>query len=321
MHFIGCDVAKATFDISLDERTSARRFANRTTGYQKLVNWIRASGYEDVCVVLEATCVYHLPLAICLTQQGIKVLVANPLRARQFAKSHGRRNKSDPLDCAALRRYGLSLDMSREHPFTPDSPEISTLRALLGRYTQLEVDLQREKNRLEKCNFIPQGQLPARSIKRQIRRLKAELEHLDEEIASLIDSDEALKHNDELLRSIKGIGEKTAPWLLILIHDNRFKTARELAAFLGLTPCHESSGTMRKRGHIPDNCNRRLRARFYFPAVSAMTHDPNMKALYQGLIGRGSTEKQAITAVMRKLVQTAFGVVNNQTPYDPNYTA
>jgi hypothetical protein len=46
-----------------------------------------------------------------------------------------------------------------------------------------------------------------------------------------------------------------------------------------------------------------------------------MGALYDRLIARGKLPKQAITAVMRKLVHLCYGVVKNQTPYIENFTA
>lgn len=318
MNFVGCDIAKDTFEASL-EGIPSRRFTNTPRGHAQLAGWIKAKSSAPVCVVLEATCVYHLPLANYLSEQGIGVLVANPTRASRFAESQGLRNKSDCLDTESLRRYGASLDLSRQRLYQPDRKIINQLKALLNRYTQLEKDLRRERNRLEKCPFIPDSEPQAQSLRRQISHIKAEIHHLERDIRVLIGSDQRLKHNDRLLRSITGIGEKTARWLLPLLHDQRFSSARQLAAFLGLTPRHESSGKWVKRGRIPYNCDRRLRARFYYPAVCAARHDPGCRAFYQRLISQGSTSKQALTAVMRKLVHTAFGVIKHQTEYNPQY--
>lgn len=319
MNFVGCDVAKETFDVSLEEAVRPRRFTNTAGGYRDLVRWIDANTQGPVCVVLEATCVYHLPLANYLSDQGINVLVANPTRARRFAESQGLRNKSDSLDSGSLCRYGASLDLSRQRLYRPRSKIINQLKALLDRSTQLEKDLRRERNRLEKCAFIPDSGFQAHSVRRLIDLLKAEIQELERDMRTLIRSDPDLRHNDELLRSITGIGEKTARWLLPLLHEQRFASARQLAAFLGLTPRHQSSGKSVKAGRIPYNCDRRLRSRFYYPAVCAATHDPTCRALYQQLLGKGRTPKQAHTAVMRKLVHTAFGVIKHQAVYDPRH--
>ena len=55
------------------------------------------------------------------------------------------------------------------------------------------------------------------------------------------------------------------------------------------------------------------------PALTAMRRNPELKAFYEALISRGKAPKQAITAIMRKLVHLCYGVVKNQTPYGANY--
>ena len=317
MLFIGCDVSKRTLDVSFQQNARSRRFSNTRGGFADLVRWIEKHGDGTACVILEATCVYHLPVSEYLAEHGVQVLVANPARAHSFASAQGLRNKNDKLDADTLGRFGRSLDLARVHLYQPSKKIINQLKALLKRYTQVEKDLQRERNRLEKCTFIPDSDLSARSIERQVAHLEAERDLLQVEIRKLIHSDERLKHDDQLLRSITGIGPTTAPWLLMLLHENRFSSARQLAAFLGLTPRHRSSGTKVQRGQIPNDCDRRLRARFYYPAVTAQTHDPNFRALHQRLISNGRTQKQALTAVMRKLVHVAFGVIKHQTEYNP----
>jgi transposase len=318
MQIIGCDVAKATFDIKLPGQKN-RSFSNRACGFAALLKWINQALDDEVCVVLEATGVYHLPLAAFLVEADINVLVANPGRARAFAKSQNQLNKSDPLDAFSLQRYGQSLELSEQHLFIKDPKEISTLKALLSRITQLEKDLQRERNRLEKCDFIAHSKPLAQSIKRQIRHLTREINKIEHAIESHIQSDPILIKHQQLLCSIKGIGVRTARWLLPLLYNQRFKTARQLAAYLGLTPRHEQSGTQIKPGQLSGLGNRTLRSRFYFPAISAATHDPALAHFYQSLLRRGRTKKQALIAVMRKLIHIAFGVIKHQTPYDPNY--
>jgi transposase len=54
----------------------------------------------------------------------------------------------------------------------------------------------------------------------------------------------SLKNQADLLTSIVGIGEPTAMTILAEIGDiNQFSSARQLAAFAGLTPQEHQSGT------------------------------------------------------------------------------
>ena len=142
------------------------------------------------------------------------------------------------------------------------------------------------------------------------------------EIDQLINQNHELKQNQKLLHSIKGIGKLTSQWLLPLLSTQRFNNAREVAAFLGLVPCHKSSGTsLKTRGRLSGRGDADLRARLYMPAVCAITHDPAMKAFYQQLVAKGKPSRVALTAVMRKLVHVCYGVIKHQTPYIENYAA
>jgi transposase len=264
--------------------------------------------------------VYHRPLADFAYHQGLRVIVTNPGRAAEYASSQNRLNKSDRLDAQSLQHYGRGLENS--HDYVPESPEVQALQALLSRLSQLDQDLIRERNRLEKCDFIAESRLLAISIRRQIRRLDKEKCTVQQHIDDLISKHAGLTHVQDRLLTIKGIGKKTSQCLLPLLYRQRFDSARQLAAFLGLTPVHRTSGTsLKSRGRLSGRGNPRLRSKLYLPAVSASRHDPALKAFYQTLLHRGKTPKQALTAVMRKLVHIAYGVVTNDQPYRPAITA
>ena len=64
----------------------------------------------------------------------------------------------------------------------------------------------------------------------------------------------------------------------------------------------------------------RVRHALYFPAVTAIRCNPQIKAWAQSLRERGKCEMQIIGAVMRKLVHLAYGVLKTGKPYDPLYT-
>jgi transposase len=53
--------------------------------------------------------------------------------------------------------------------------------------------------------------------------------------------------------------------------------------------------------------------------MNAMKTNPACKALYDRLRANGKTGKQALVAVMNKLLKQVFAVVKNNTLYQPNY--
>jgi transposase len=322
MPLIACDVAKGTLDAAWLDESRQRWFErskidNNRRGFRELLSWLKKSsgkGCGEFMLIVEATDVYHRPLVDFAAAAGLCVVVANPGRAAENARSHNRLNKNDRLDARSLHGYGAEL--KKVHEYVPDSPQISSLKALLSRLRQLDKDLHRERNRREKCPYIAGSQGLAASIRRQIKALEREKNLIQREIDELISAEPLLKHQQKLLCSIKGIGKVVSQWLLPLLYRQQFASARQLAAFLGLTPIHKRSGTsLKKRGRLSGRGNGYLRSRLYMPAVCAITHNPELRHFYDTLVGRGKTPKQALTAVMRKLVHFSYGVVKNDQPY------
>lgn len=326
MHFIGCDVAKLTLNLAgCDPRreswTVTCTVSNDRAGWQPLTCWLEQhwpGERSQVGVVMEATGVYHHPVAHYLHAAGFKVMVCNPGRAADYHRSQNRLNKTDGLDARSLQRYGARLEQI--HWFEPNLLEIDQLKALLALLWQLEKDIRRWTNRREKACFEPAGSAVRSPIERQVRNLKRELDRTQAAIDALIASSEALTRDQQLMCSIQGVGSKTSQSLLPLLHNSRFASARQVAAFIGLTPCHRQSGTsLNAPGRLSGRGDPRLRAKLYLPALTALKWNPELKAFYATLIKRGKSPKQAVTAVMRKLVHLCYGVVKNQTPYRADY--
>jgi transposase len=322
MLLVACDVSKATVDAAWFDEQRQRwlersKIDNNRRGWRGMLGWLEKSSGKSraaFTLVVEATGVYHRPFVDFAYGQGLHVIVTNPGRAAENARSHNQLNKNDRLDARSLHGYGQELKKIFE--YQPDSPEISGLKAMLSRLRQLDKDLTRERNRLEKCPYIAESQPLAASIRRQIRALEREQKLIQGQIDELIRSQPDLKHLQSLMCSIKGVGKVMSQWLLPLLYRQQFTSARQLAAFLGLTPIHKRSGTsLNKRGRLSGRGNGYVRSRFYMPAVSAITHNPELKRSYDTLIRRGKTDKQALTAVMRKLVHICYGVVKNNEPY------
>ena len=71
-----------------------------------------------------------------------------------------------------------------------------------------------------------------------------------------------------------------------------------------------------KPGRITKAGNRYLREALYFPALVASKSDPNVKAFYDKLIGKGKKPLQAIVAIMRKLLLAIWGMFKHNQPWN-----
>ena len=59
-----------------------------------------------------------------------------------------------------------------------------------------------------------------------------------------------------------------------------------------------------------------LRTALYMPALVAIRHQPQVKAFYDKLIAAGKNPRLAITAVMRKLLHTIWGIWKYDQDFD-----
>ena len=99
-----------------------------------------------------------------------------------------------------------------------------------------------------------------------------------------------------------------------------FESARQLAAYAGLTPRNFVSGSsIHKKARLSKTGNAHLRKILYMPAVSARRWNPIIREFCQRLSLAGLTSLQQIGAAMRKLLHLAFGILKSGKPFDPNY--
>ncbi len=309
---LGIDVGKKTLDIVLmiNQKSLSRRFDNAPKGFKLLAGWLVSLHVSEVHACLEATGIYGEAIAEFLYERGHRVSVVNPLRIKGYAKSDLQRNKTDPADARTIADFCLVKDPKPWHPLPP---EVRHLQALTRRLESLDEMLGAENNRLEAS---PPQVRP--SLKRIIRTLEKEIENVRKLIKEHIDNHPGLKEQSDLLRTIPGIGEKTAQILLSEIEFSRFDSARSVAAQAGVTRVRRQSGCTINWKRLSKIGNGRVRKALYFPAMSALKHNEIIKTFASRLTQNGKAPMQVICAAMRKLLHIAFGVLKNKQPFDEN---
>lgn len=314
MLYLGIDIAKRKFDVALFDgsKFKTKAFANDAEGIQVCLKWLAARASSPVHACLEATGAYGEALAQALYDAGYTVSVVNPARVSAYANSRGLRQKTDALDAKVLARFAQA---HQPIAWSPPPQELRTLQALLRRLDALTQMHTQEQNRLELANPSVRA-----SIEEHLDYLHAQIEALKAQIAAHIDQHPGLKAQHALLDSIPGIGAATSAWLIAELNLTRFASARQAAAFVGLTPCeHESGSSVRRKPRIAKRGNSVLRRLLYFPAISAMRYNPAVRALCQRLKAKGKHNMAIIAAAMRKLIHIAFGVLKSGKAFDPNF--
>lgn len=319
---LGIDVSKLTFDACLcmpDALTHCAAFTNNAEGFAKLDAWLKEHAKCKTCAGIEATGPYGVELLWHLHGQGHTVYQLNPRWVKNFARSQGRRVKTDREDASVIAAY---LKVSDElHPWQPPAQALVELQALVRRRAQILDAIQVERNRLD-GSTRKSPLIIADSIKRQIKELKAEAKLLDSAIDNHVLQHTELQHSVRLLRSIHGIGRIVAVTILAEIPAiSAFSRARDVAAFAGLTPALAQSGSsLRRRGAMTKQGSSLLRKALYMAALQAVKRTNNaFNPCFKAFVERGKTKMCALGAIMHKLIRVAFGVLKHNSPFVENF--
>jgi len=312
--FLGLDISKAKIHaVLLLEGKSPKRkvIANQPAGHQELLTWLTRQGVPMVHACLEATSTYGNAIACCLHQAGYRVSLANPKAVHAYGESRLIRTKTDAVDARLIAEYCRDI---HPRPWTPPTPAVAQLQHLVRRLDALEQMLTQEKNRLETA---PEAFVA--DIEAHIEFMEQQSQTLLGQIQTHIDQHPDLKRQQDLLDSIPGIGATTAARLLAEIGDWQvFKSARQLAAYAGITPQEKASGTsVHGKPRLSKLGNARLRKSLFFPAMTLLRWNASIQTWREALLQRGKTKRQVVGAVMHKIIRWVFGVLHSGQPFDP----
>ena len=314
--WLGIDIAKDTFAASLllDRRSARGTFDNSPAGLQKLDHWLKKRKVAQVHACLEATGRYSEGVAEHLHAAGHTVSVINPARLKAFGQATLTRTKTDQTDAALLAEF---CRRQQPAPWNPPDPATRGLRALVRRRESLLNVRQQEANRLSSGEDDP---WVVTSLETVLTCLDEQLAQVEQAIADQVARDADLQRRVELVDSIKGIGWTTATALLAEIDFGAYPSARQVAAQAGLTPRQRQSGTsVHGKPRISKQGASQLRKILFFPAISAMQHNPMVRDFAQRLAERGKAKMAIVCACMRKLLHLVYGVLKTGLPFDPNY--
>lgn len=147
----------------------------------------------------------------------------------------------------------------------------------------------------------------------QIRFIEAQVSDVEAEIKTVLD-----KLNSPIT-TIPGIGDVNAAVILGKIGDiSRFSNASKLAAYAGIDASVSQSGDFQaSNNRMSKRGSPYLRKALFQAALIAAFHDPVFSAFYQKKRSEGKHHLTAVGAVSRKLCNTIFAVLKNNTPYIP----
>lgn len=315
--YLGIDISKSNFHAALleGEKSHGKSFPNNPKGFEQLDVWLKNRKIDVAYACMESTGPYAEALATHIADRGHKVSIVNPARVKGFARGELLRTKTDAVDAALIARFCKAM---QPDPWLPPAPEIRELQGLVRRLESLKQARQQECNRAEMPGVVAPV---AQSIAAHVAHLDQQIVALEKEIRSHIDRHPGLRQQRDLLITIPGIGEKTVATLLSELPDvEHFQSAKEVAAYAGLSVHHYESGTSIHRKSRLSKCgNPKLRNALFYPAMVAMRYNPIVLAFARHLAAAKKRKMVIVGAAMRKLLHIVFGVLKSGRPFNPHH--
>ncbi|MBV7270744.1 transposase [Winogradskyella luteola] len=310
----GIDISKSVFDV-YSLQGGHIQLKNDDKGFKSLLKTLP----QNTLVVMEATGYYHYRLAQYLHSQRIAVSVVNPLSVKRFIQMRLAKVKTDKSDAKAICEYGMLNDVPLYNALTDVQAECLQLFRLLDIYIK-QSTATKNKIKGEEALGIP-SRFVYQSLKRNLRHLSKEISTLESRLLELVKTEQ--QEQLTLLKSIPGLGSKTALFLIVITDGfNKFENAKQLCSYVGITPTiRESGSSIRGRSRISKIGNRKLRNLLFLCAFSACKHNKACKELYDRIVAKGKSKKLALIAVANKLLKQAFAIAKSGLPYDEGYVS
>lgn len=307
MMWIGIDVSKARLDVYARPSGEAAQFDNDPSGLKALCKWLQR--YADCHVVMEPTGGYERAVVRELLEAKVTLSVVNARQIRDFAKATGRLAKTDRIDAQVIAHFG---EVVNPQPRTALDPQAELLEALLVRRRQL-IEM-----RVQETNRRP---LAAAAIRPRIdaivQTLSAQIAQIDEELDQLIKQSPAWREHEDLLTSVPGVGAVTARTLSTMLPELGKIGRKQIGALVGLAPFNCDSGQHRGQRQIRGG-RYAVRAVLYMATLSAIHHNPVIRAMHERLTAGGKLFKVAMVACMRRLLCILNAMVRDQKPWLPS---
>ena len=335
---IGLDLAKSVFQVhavAADGQVVVRRALRRS---QVLPFFAKLSP----CLIgLEACGTSHY-WARELSQLGHEVRLMPPAYVKPYVK----RGKTDATDAEAIceavtrptmrfvavksveQQAALSLHRTRELLVKQRTQLINLLRGLLAEFG-IEVPRGLERA-LQICRALAAGtspDLPAAAVKmlislaEQALALQARLAEIDRELVVQHRESELAKR----LATIPGIGIVGATAIAATVADaSQFRSGRQFAAWLGLTPLAHSSGGKERLGRISKMGDRYLRKLLIVGMTSLIRrarYKPEATEVWLAQLLARKPARLVTVALANKAARIAWAIMMRGTSYAPHRQA
>lgn len=333
---IGLDLAKSVFQahaIAEDGHVVVRRVLRRS----QVLEFFRQ--IEPCLVGIEACGSAHY-WAKAIGEFGHTVRLMPPAYVKPYVK----RNKTDAADAEAICEAVTRPTMRFVPIKTPEEQAASmvlktrelfvrqrsqTANAMRGHMAELGIIAATGMTSIAKLIAVLRDDRDERlpnsaraallEMAEQIEKLTAKIEALDTKIAAAVKADDAARR----LTTIPGVGPIIAATVRTAVQNPAaFRTGRDLAAWIGITPRANSSGGKERLGKISKQGNKQLRTLLIVGATSILKQvrrGVKLPAWVISLIAR-RPYKVAAVALANKMARTIWALLVKGGTYQPPTT-
>lgn len=326
--FIGIDVSKNELDFAVQQGNCFlfhREVPNEPAAIGAFIKELgKLPGFRLASAIfcMEHTGIYNNHLLTCLYKKKANVCLE---AATQIRNSLGNiRGKNDKVD--SIRIAGYAHD--KQHKLRLWQPKRAVIQQL--------ADLAATRLRLisvKKQLKVPLKELGAFTAKKSskqnmqicshtLKAIDADINRADKAIQLLIAADEELSRIWTLITSVNGVGTVTA--VQIIVATNEFKdisNPKKFACYSGVAPFTDESGKVAKKARVSHMANKKVKTLLHLSAIVAIQYNPELKLFYQRKVELEKKNKMSvINAVRNKLILRIFACVNQNRPYEKNYS-
>lgn len=317
---VGIDVSKLVVDVRIHSNQCFSQFENSNKGFSRLYKWtIDNSEFSPdvILFVFEHTGLYSHNLAVYFSEHKVPFIMVPGL---EIKRSLGiTRGKDDRVDATKIARYAYRLRDEIE-PYELPSKQLLDIKSLLSLRDRVVQQRAGYKTSLKEQRRVYKGNGNHVLFKAQeslIKHLSKQIDAIDSEMIDIVCSNDQLELLYKLITSIKSVGRQTALFMITYTDGfTKFKDSRKFAAYCGIAPFPNSSGTsVRGRTKVSHLANKKIKSLFDLCAKNAIMHNPEMKKYYQKRVEQGKHKMCVINIIRNKLLSRIFAVVNRKIPY------
>ena len=324
---VGIDISKLKLDVVLVDKTTKTLevhfvVTNNTKGLKEIVSNLkqREVDLQRTLICFENTGVYTFPLSCFCFENEFDYWI---VPAVEIKRSKGiRRGKSDKSDAKDIAYYSIRNIDKLQLSSVPEK-SIQQLKLLFAEREKIKKSLLLFGSTKENRGYAPLEvyRTVEAQNKKIIKFLKASLTVIDAKMRELVKEQPKLKRQFELIKSIKGVGEKTAIYFIIATKGFEvFASARKLACYAGVAPFEYSSGSSIRGGtKVNHMADKTMKSLLQMCALSAVKHDAQLKAYYLRKQDQGKNKMLVLNNVRCKIIGRIFAVINRNSPFVDTY--